>query len=76
MAAPQIRPLAPEDADRVVELSLRAWEPVFASFREVMGESLYRRVHPDWEADQAASVRDALDRNETWVAERGADPLT
>lgn len=59
------------DADRIVELSLAAWEPVFASFRAVMGDDLYARVHPDWVTDQAASVRDALERHDTWVAVTG-----
>jgi ribosomal protein S18 acetylase RimI-like enzyme len=63
-----LRPFHPDDTDRVVELSLAAWAPVFASFREILGEGLYQRVHPDWRTDQAASVRDALARNETWVA--------
>lgn len=64
-----IRAFTPDDADRVVELSLAAWDPVFASFRAVLGDALYRRVHPDWRADQAASVRGALERNATWVSE-------
>jgi ribosomal protein S18 acetylase RimI-like enzyme len=63
-----IRPFTPTDAGRVVELSLAAWEPVFASFRDVMGVDLYERVHPDWHVAQAASVRDALDKHETWVS--------
>ena len=28
-----IRPFTPADADRIVELSLAAWQPVFSSFR-------------------------------------------
>ena len=63
-----IRRCAPEDNTRVVELSLEAWAPVFDSFRRMLGEELYQRVHPDWKLHQAASVRDALERNETWVA--------
>ena len=63
-----IRPSAPADTDRIVELSLAAWTPVFDSFRTILGADLYQRVHPDWRKDQAASVRDALDRNHTWVA--------
>lgn len=63
-----IRHCAPEDYIRVVELSLEAWAPVFDSFRRMLGEELYQRVHPDWKLHQAASVRDALERNETWVA--------
>ena len=68
MAALTHHPLRPAHAERVVELSLVAWAPVFASFKTVLGEDLYQRVHPDWRRDQADSVRAALDGNETWVA--------
>lgn len=68
MIIDEIRPAQADDTARVVELSLAAWAPVFDSFRSLMGEALYQRVHPDWEADQAASVRDAVDRHTTWVA--------
>jgi ribosomal protein S18 acetylase RimI-like enzyme len=63
-----LRPALAADTERIVELSLDAWEPVFASFRQILGDDLYARVHPDWRTDQAASVRDALERNQTWVA--------
>lgn len=63
-----LRRFHPDDTERVVQLSLAAWEPVFESFRTILGEGLYQRVHPDWRTDQASSVRDALARNETWVA--------
>jgi ribosomal protein S18 acetylase RimI-like enzyme len=63
-----VRVLAAEDVDAVVGLSLRAWEPVFASFRELLGARLFGRFYPDWTAQQASDVRAALDRNETWVA--------
>lgn len=63
-----IRPFNRTDTDRIVELSLAAWAPVFASFREVLGADLYERVHPDWQVAQAASVRDALDRHDTWLS--------
>jgi len=65
----ELRPYRPADADQVVDLSLSAWAPVFDSFRQILGESLYSRVHPDWRGDQAASVRAAVGSNETWIAE-------
>ena len=68
MAALSIEPFAPAHTDRVVELSLLAWAPVFASFKAMMGDALYARVHPDWRRDQAESVRAALGSNDTWVA--------
>jgi ribosomal protein S18 acetylase RimI-like enzyme len=68
MSSTSIRPYDTEDCTRVVELSLHAWARVFDSFHTMLGDDLYRRVHPDWRTDQAASVRDALDRNDTWVS--------
>jgi ribosomal protein S18 acetylase RimI-like enzyme len=68
MSVDEIRAASESDTQRIVELSLAAWAPVFDSFRSLMGETLYQRVHPDWEADQATSVRDALARHTTWVA--------
>jgi ribosomal protein S18 acetylase RimI-like enzyme len=72
VTAVQVRRATDHDTDEIVRLSLRAWAPVFASFKAVFGDRLYRRVHPDWHTDQAASVREALDRNDTWVALRGS----
>jgi hypothetical protein len=37
----------------VVELSVRAWQPVFDSFRELLGPRLFERLYPDWRSDQA-----------------------
>ncbi|MBN1093755.1 GNAT family N-acetyltransferase [Blastococcus sp. TML/M2B] len=70
---PTIRPLAGCDVDAVVDLSLRAWAPVFESMRAVMGEAVFAHLYPDWSAMQAAAVagvvRDAGTRS--WVAEEG-----
>jgi ribosomal protein S18 acetylase RimI-like enzyme len=51
-----IRNLAPGDIDGVVEFSLRAWKPVFESFRQVLGSELYERIYPDWLTSQADAV--------------------
>jgi GNAT superfamily N-acetyltransferase len=57
-AAVEIRRFEESDLDAVVEFSLRAWEPVFASLREVLGEPIFVRLHhPDWRAVQAEAVR-------------------
>ncbi len=70
-----IRPYRPTDADAVVDLSLRAWEPVFASFEVTWGRALYQRFFPDWRTQQARDVRTALDANPTWVS-TDADRVT
>ena len=72
-----IRPLAGSDIARVVDLSLRAWAPVFDSFRQVLGEAVYRHLFPDWSAHQAAAV-ERVCRDEamhTWVADDDGRPV-
>jgi GNAT superfamily N-acetyltransferase len=53
---PAIRDLHEDDVEAVVALSLRAWEPVFASFAAVLGSGVYRHLYPDWRRSQAAAV--------------------
>ena len=70
--AAHIRGYVPADHDAVVELSLRAWTPVFASVNGVLGPELATRLHgEDWQVHQARSVHDALvaPSNHGWVTE-------
>jgi GNAT superfamily N-acetyltransferase len=53
----EIRELEEGDLEAIVEFSVRAWEPVFASFREVLGDPIFFRLYPDWQAGQAEAVR-------------------
>ena len=52
----EIREFQERDLDAIVEFSLRAWDPVFASLREVLGDPLFFRLKPDWMAAQADEV--------------------
>ena len=54
------RELEPGDAPALVDLSLRAWAPVFASLRAQLGDPIFLRLHPDWAAGQAEAVRETL----------------
>ena len=68
-----IRPFDGDDAAAVVELSLRAWQPVFESLEAVLGTTIFDRLHPDWRADQRQAVGAVL-ASETinvWVAQLG-----
>ena len=67
-----IRPLTVDDIDTVVEFSLRAWAPVFDSFRTVLGVPIYTALFPDWESTQARAVEDVCrdDATSVWVADR------
>jgi GNAT superfamily N-acetyltransferase len=55
--------IEPYDASKlaaVVQLSLRAWEPVFASLREAMLPAVYRAFYrDDWRAAQQRAVEAA-----------------
>lgn len=67
-----IRPFERADVDAVVHLSLRAWEPVFASFRQVLGREIERELHgPDWREYQQRAVEEvcASTTASIWVAD-------
>jgi GNAT superfamily N-acetyltransferase len=69
-----VRLFEERDAVAVVALSLRAWEPVHGSLREVMGDELFDLRHqPDWRARQQRDVESVLSdgANSVWVAEEG-----
>ncbi|GAA1267898.1 GNAT family N-acetyltransferase [Saccharothrix xinjiangensis] len=68
-----IRPLTADDVATVVEFSLRAWAPVFESFRAALGGPVYAALFPDWRTTQAKAVEDVCRDGATtvWVADRG-----
>jgi ribosomal protein S18 acetylase RimI-like enzyme len=69
----KMRPFQPEDSDEVIEFSLRAWAPVFASFENVLGRDIFLRLYPDWPVNQADAVKATLvsEKTEVWVAQEG-----
>ena len=73
----EIRVFEESDLDAVVEFSLRAWEPVFISIRDLLGDALFLRLHPDWRADQAQAVRSSCsnDERKVFVAVVGDKPV-
>jgi GNAT superfamily N-acetyltransferase len=66
----QIRPFHQDDTTAIVDLSLRAWEPVFDSLQAVLGPAIFLRLHRDWRADQRRAVEDVLAAADVdvWVA--------
>ena len=52
-------------------------EPVFASLRAVLGDEIFLRLHPDWTADQAETVRSICtnDERDAYVAVMEARPV-
>jgi ribosomal protein S18 acetylase RimI-like enzyme len=68
---PRIRPFDDRDTEAVVNLSLRAWVPVFVSLERVLGSKIFGRLHPDWREDQRRTVEEvcAGKHGRVWVAE-------
>ena len=67
----EIAPLDERHLDAVLELSLRAWKPVFPAMKLEMPAYIYDAFYPEgWEARQRADI-EAICRDETtdvWVA--------
>jgi GNAT superfamily N-acetyltransferase len=74
---PRLRPFEIRDTEPVIELSLRAWEPVFASMAATMDPQIERRLHPDWRASQRHDVEACLisPDHHVWVAEIDGGPV-
>ena len=75
---PQVRPFDDQDADAVVDLSLRAWAPVFASIERAMESRVYEQFYPEgWRESQRQAVEAVLAAKKTrvWVAEAGASTV-
>ncbi len=74
---PRLRPFEARDTEVVVALSLRAWEPVFASMAATMDPQIERRLHPDWRASQRHDVEASLVSPDldVWVAEVDGEPV-
>ena len=68
---PQLRPATDNDRDDLVEVTLRAFEPVFKSFTHILGPEIFSIVYPDWRATQRGHIVGFLDNPgvSVWVAE-------
>ena len=70
-----IRPFSPDDMEEVVQLSLGAWTPVYHSFEQVLGPTIYSLLFPDGKKTQRAIVEKICREHEktlVWVAEAHA----
>ncbi|WP_019607879.1 GNAT family N-acetyltransferase [Nocardiopsis sp. CNS-639] len=67
----EIRLFRESDREAVIALALRAWEPVHASLRRVLGEEVYPALVPDWRRSQYDEVAGSVDAGDqrVWVAE-------
>ena len=67
----QIKSYDSSHLDAIVRLSLRAWEPVFASLQNAFNPNVYQTFYPEhWQVSQQKAVEDicADDNAQIWVA--------
>ncbi len=67
-----IRPMSREDIGDIVQLSLLAWAPVFRSFEQVLGATIYTALYPQWKKQQQEVVEKVCLDNDAfivWVAQ-------
>ena len=68
-----LRHMESTDVESIVQLSLLAWEPVFASFEQILGSRIYPIVYPEWRTSQRKEIEEICREpaeNFVWVAER------
>jgi ribosomal protein S18 acetylase RimI-like enzyme len=53
----KFRPFCDDDINEIVTLSLLSWEPVFDSFKQVLGQKIYQILYPDWRKSQKDVVK-------------------
>lgn len=72
----QIEPYMSQQLAAVVELSLRAWAPVFESLQSAMDPEVFQTFYPDWRAAQGQAVAAVCADPEidVWVALVAAVP--
>ena len=72
-----IEPYVAGHRDAVVQLSLRAWAPVFESLRGVLEPAVFEVLFPDWRVSQRQAVEAVCDGEEyhIWVALDGGAPV-
>jgi GNAT superfamily N-acetyltransferase len=68
----QIRVGNDQDVAELVRLSLLAWEPVYDSFRQVLGPTIFTHIFPDWRQTQTETIKtycNTRPHTVVWVAE-------
>ncbi|MDP9334039.1 MAG: GNAT family N-acetyltransferase [Actinomycetota bacterium] len=67
----RIHPFKASDTVAVVDLSLRAWAPVYVSIRDALGAEINDALQPDWRVKQQRDVEEVLSAptSNAWIAD-------
>jgi GNAT superfamily N-acetyltransferase len=53
-----VRDFQPVDLPQVLDIAVAAWAPIYASYREMLGEEIFTLAFPDWQEVKRQQVRD------------------
>jgi len=56
-----IRELEPGDVEAAVAIAVAAWEPIYAQFRQILGDECFAAAYPDCLEGKARQVRNACE---------------
>jgi ribosomal protein S18 acetylase RimI-like enzyme len=56
-----VRPLRSAEIETLVEIAIAAWTPIYAWYRQAMGDELFVAAFPDWAKEKARQVRAACE---------------
>ena len=67
----EIRVATHDDLPEMIDLTLRAFKPIFESFETILGSEIMGVLHPNWQATQRNIVVDAFEDDdiEIWLAD-------
>jgi ribosomal protein S18 acetylase RimI-like enzyme len=67
-----IRGFHQEDTNRLVDIALKAWAPIFDFYNEELGDDLYYILYPDWRREKERQIREFCERaaDRVFVAEK------
>jgi ribosomal protein S18 acetylase RimI-like enzyme len=55
-----IRDAKPSEVKRLVEIALAAWEPIYAWYRQTLGDEIFLTAFPDWHSAKGGQIRAAF----------------
>ena len=66
-----IRPVKQQDVPELIHLCLLAFEPIFDSFKQILGPDIFLVIYPDWRQTQTDVVNAEIYAEDitVWVAE-------
>lgn len=66
-----IRKMQKTDIAPLIPITLAAYEPIFASFKQILGTDIYTHIIPDWQKTQTDEITNAYENpaHTAWVAD-------